>query len=62
MTDLIKGMYGDLNCKKFKLSNGQLKTNPIIKNSGWFNIKGQKLGSGDLELEDLQYISREYSC
>lgn len=62
MIQLIKGMYGDLNCKAFDLSNHQTRTDDVIRNAGWFNAKGEKLGCGDLSLKDLKKIARRIEC
>jgi hypothetical protein len=54
---LTKSMYGDLTCKAFGLSNNQMRHNSIINNAGWYNLDGERLGSGDLSLEDMEHIS-----
>lgn len=55
---LTQQMFGDLNCKAFGLSNNQMRHNSIINNAGWFNFEGQKLGSGDLALADMENIAK----
>ncbi len=55
---LTKAMYGDLNCNLFGLSYGQIRTDALIQSAGWFNNKGEKLGYGDLNLQDLICIRR----
>lgn len=53
---LYAGMYSDPNCKLFDLSYGQLKANPLIASASWYSEKGDRLGSGDLIITDLQKI------
>lgn len=54
---LTKSMYGDLKCKAFDISNGQMRHDAIIKSAGWYTHKGDRLGNGDLSLFDMQVIS-----
>jgi len=56
---LTKAMYGDLNCNMFGLTYGQIRTDALIQSAGWFNNKGEKLGYGDLNLQDLIRIRKE---
>jgi hypothetical protein len=55
---LTKAMYGDLSCNLFGLKYGQIKIDAVIQNAGWYNSKGEKLGYGDLNLDDLTRIRR----
>lgn len=58
MLQLTQGMYADLNCNLFGLQYGQnLCGKEIIRNAGWYNHLGQKLGYGDLSIEDLDKIA-----
>ncbi len=62
---LTKGMYGSemrpSNNTLFGLRAGQMKFGPtkLGHNVGWYNQKGEKLGFGDLDLEDLKRIMTE---
>lgn len=61
---LTKCIYGnEFNPKKtpFGFLNDQIRTDSVINNAGWFNIKGQRLGSGDLSIKDLQLVSKTIS-
>jgi hypothetical protein len=58
---LTKSMYGDLKCKAFGLSNNQMRGNSIINNAGWYNLRGEKLGNGDLNLTDMENIAKTIS-
>ena len=55
---LTKGMYGDPSCREFGISNLQIRGNSVINNAGWFNISGDRIGSGDLSLQDLKNIAK----
>lgn len=59
MIQLTQGMYADLNCRAFGLSYGQNRQNDIIRNAGWFNHRGEKLGFGDLSLHDIDNIAAD---
>ena len=54
---LTPGMYSDFSCKTFGLSYNQTRSNPIVRNAGWFNSSGERLGLGDISLEDLHNVS-----
>jgi hypothetical protein len=41
----------------FGLRCGQMRGHDFTHNSGWYNREGEKLGWGDLSLEDFQHIS-----
>lgn len=56
---LIKGMYGsefsntgDL----FGITCGQIRSQDMVHNGGWFNRSGEKLGWGDLSPDDFRCI------
>lgn len=56
---LTKTMYGmETDSKKtlFGLVNGQFRTDSVLNNAGWFNEKGEKLGYGDINHNDLARI------
>jgi hypothetical protein len=55
---LTKSMFGDLKCKAFGLSNNQMRWNSIIKNAGWYNGAGERIGAGDLNLTDMENIAK----
>jgi hypothetical protein len=63
MIQLTKGMYpkGKYGAGLFGLHFEQMrgKNTMMIKNSGWYNKSGEKLGWGDLSIQDFQRISRE---
>lgn len=54
---LTQGIYGDLSCNLFGLQLDQKRQNEVIRNAGWFNIKGEKIGKGDLSLDDIDNIA-----
>lgn len=56
---LTQGMFSDPKCNAFGLSYAQVKTNPLFKSAGWFNRKGEKLGYGDLSVQDLWSIANQ---
>jgi len=64
MAQLTKGMYGQQFqrvSKVFGLSCGQIRSRPdkTTHNSGWYNKLGEKLGWGDLDVDDFRRISSE---
>lgn len=64
MALLTKCVYGvETNPKKtpFGLINGQYRIGEILQNAGWFNGDGERLGSGDLSMKDLENISKHIS-
>jgi hypothetical protein len=42
---------------RFGLSRDQMRGNVMIQNGGWFNVKGELLGFGDLAPNDLVHIA-----
>lgn len=59
---LTKGVYGaefqsHVENTPFGLHCGQMRGIEICHNSGWYNLKGEKLGWGDLNALDLTRIS-----
>lgn len=58
---LTKGMYGSEFNKSpipyYNLRCGQMRTNDLVHNGGWYNNKGEKLGWGDLSSDDLIHLS-----
>jgi len=62
MTRLTKGMYGhefsfgEGVSKLFGLGCGQMRGQDYVHNGGWYNAQGEKLGWGDLSIEDVQNI------
>ena len=59
---LEKGMYGsEFRSKKgpFGLACGQMRGHDFCHNAGWYNKAGEKLGWGDLSLDDIRTICRE---
>jgi hypothetical protein len=57
---LILGMYGD--SRLFDLRTGQMRDGlgeeqRLIKNAGWYNADGHKLGWGDIGPQDIKSIS-----
>ena len=64
MKRLKKGLYGHEfrhTSNLFGLGCGQMSAEGgrVIKNGGWYNRSGEKLGWGDLSVEDLRRISCE---
>ena len=57
MISLTQGMYSDLSCNTFGLMYAQNRTDEVIRNAGWFNKAGEKLGWGDLSIRDMDNIS-----
>lgn len=56
---LTQGMYSDINCKMFGIKYGQQSLNDVVRNAGWFNHLGEKLGMGDLSILDLDNIASD---
>lgn len=57
---LTKCIYGfETNPKNtpFGLLNNQVRVDNIIQNAGWFNENGEKLGTGDLNLKEMNHIA-----
>lgn len=55
---LSKCMYSDPNCMELGLQYGQVRQKAVLTNAGWFSHDGEKLGVGDLSMQDLAEISR----
>lgn len=55
---LTKCMYSDPNCKELGIQYAQTRVNAVLNNAGWFSHDGDKLGVGDLSMQDLLEISR----
>lgn len=62
MSNLTKGMYADYKTDIFDIRYNQIRTDALITNAGWFNSKGEKLGFGDLNSDDMDTISGEVEC
>lgn len=56
---LRRGHYDDRSKGRFRLSKDQLRSRRrrIAKNAGWYNRHGEKLGVGDLLVEDASRIA-----
>jgi hypothetical protein len=62
MAQLTKSMYGQefgRTGNLFGLHCGQIRSRDFCHNAGWYNKLGEKLGWGDLSVEDFQRIRRE---
>lgn len=62
MAVLVPGVYGtELNRLDgpFGLQIGQMRGRRIVKNAGWYNADGQKIGWGDIGADDLRRIAAE---
>lgn len=58
---LSKGIYGlETSPSKtpFGFLNEQRRLDGIINNAGWYNSKGEKIGTGDLSIKDMDKIKR----
>ena len=53
---LYKGMFSRDLSHLFGLRHGQFYGNYTIKNAGWYNRAGEKLGQGDLTLDEMATI------
>jgi hypothetical protein len=56
---LKKTMYGletDSNKTLFGLVNAQFRADSVLNNAGWYNEKGERLGYGDLNHNDIAKI------
>ena len=61
MALLTKFVYGfETSSKKtpFGFINNQVRIDNIIQNAGWFNINGERLGTGDLTLKDMHVAAK----
>lgn len=59
---LTKGMYGHefrSQSNLFGITCGQIRGRDFVHNGGWYNQQGEKLGWGDLSVEDFRRISAE---
>lgn len=57
MSTLNAGMYSDPACKFAGLVQDQRRSNPLMTNASWFNDRGEKIGSGDLTIRDLDEVA-----
>ncbi len=58
MTQLYINMFDRKNGSQFAgLINGLVRKDDFIHNGGWYNKKGEKLGWGDLSVDDFRKIS-----
>lgn len=58
LTKLVYGTEIDPKKTPFGLVNNQIRADSIINNAGWFNSNGERLGRGDLSLQDMSKISK----
>ena len=63
MSQLTKGMYGTQHrsaSELFGLRCGRMRGGPnrMLRNSGWFNKLGEKLGFGDIATDDVSNIAK----
>jgi len=63
MNRLKKGLYGSQRrprSRLFGLRCGQIsaRSEKVVHNGGWYNSAGEKLGWGDLSVQDIGRISR----
>ena len=60
---LTMGMYGtEFNAVPnglFGLSCGKLQAGCVVRDAGWYNVQGEKLGWGDLTPDDFRRIAAE---
>ncbi len=59
---LTKGMYGHefgSTSDLFGIRCGQMRGGELVHNGGWYNRLGEKLGWGDLSIEDMQRIASQ---
>jgi hypothetical protein len=52
-------MFGDAKCHAFGLHNNQIRGDGIINSAGWYNHNGERLGNGDLSLQDMVAIAKD---
>jgi len=59
VTRLVKGMYGGFKDASdlFGIREGRCLSDDYCHNAGWYNKAGEKLGWGDLRLDDMQRIA-----
>ena len=55
---LTQGMFDTESKSKtpFNLECGQTHARGLIHNSGWYNVDGEKIGWGDLSVDDVKNI------
>ncbi len=61
LTKQIYGYETDPKKTPFGLLNNQVRGDNIIQNAGWFNINGEVIGRGDLNLTDMHNIAKHLS-
>jgi hypothetical protein len=61
LSKMCFGLQTDPNKTPFGFLNGQVRHDAIITSAGWYNFEGQKLGYGDLSLQDMAKISSTLS-
>lgn len=57
---LPKSVYGlEMDPKKtpFGMINGQIRSDGVLNNAGWFNLMGEKIGHGDISMKDMEKIA-----
>jgi hypothetical protein len=57
---LIKNMYGNEfhpESELFGIHCGQIRSDDTVHNGGWYNLKGEKIGWGDLSPMDMLQIA-----
>jgi hypothetical protein len=58
LTKLIYGGQTDPKKTPFGILSDQTKFDSICNNGGWFNLAGDKIGSGDLSIKDMAKIAK----
>lgn len=61
LTKCVYGLETDPKKTPFALLNNQYRLDNIIQNAGWFNGKGERVGTGDLSLKDMQRVAKNIS-
>lgn len=56
MAQLTQGMYSSYDCNLFNLQYGQTRLDEVVRNASWYNAQGEKLGYGDINMDDLDHI------
>ena len=62
---LPKSVYGlETDPKKtpFGMLNGQIRSNGVLNNAGWFNLTGEKIGHGDISMKDMEKIANNLNA
>lgn len=62
LTKCVYGLQTDPKKTPFGLLNNQVKIDNTIQSAGWFNIKGERLGCGDLTIKDMDRIAKHISA